>query len=276
MSDATTPFSSRFGYKAPAVEISIREDAPEALRVAVIALAAGLGLGPAGLREVLCAVLLKRPDANNWSPGNIEYEVHRLIDDAPWYKVYDFAERLYTEVGRGDWSGARSAAFERDLNQLLVEQGIGWKMEGGLVLARGEEAFERVTQNAAATMREAGASTAAREIHEALTDISRRPEADVTGAIQHAMAALECVARQQTGTQDTLGRIIKHLQLPAPLDSALHQLWGFASERGRHLREGREPQFDEAQLVVTVAAAVSIYLLQRPQADPVQAGGSRV
>lgn len=117
------------------------------------------------------------------------------------------------------------------------------------------------------------APTAANEIHEALTDISRRPTADVTGAIQHAMAALECVAREVDGSSDTLGRIIGRLTLPAPLDGALHKLWGFASEQGRHIQEGREPRFEEAELVVTVASAVSVYLLRHHARAPLSQSG---
>ena len=141
-------------------------------------------------------------------------------------------------------------------------------MENGVIAVRGSEAFSLATRDAAETMRDAGTPTAANEIHEALTDISRRPTADVTGAIQHSMAALECVAREIDESSDTLGRIIGRLILPPPLDGALHKLWGFASEQGRHIQEGREPRFEEAELVVTVASAVSVYLLRhraRPQ-----------
>jgi len=138
-------------------------------------------------------------------------------------------------------------------------------MEDGKIIVRGSEAFTLATQDAVATMRAAGKPTAANEIHEALSDISRRPVADVTGAIQHAMAALECVAREIDSSSDTLGRIIGRLTLPAPLDGALHKLWGFASEQGRHIQEGRDPAFEEAELVVTVASAVSVYLLRHHQ-----------
>jgi hypothetical protein len=115
---------------------------------------------------------------------------------------------------------------------------------------------------AAQWTRDAGTPTAANEIHEALTDISRRPTADVTGAIQHAMAALECVAREIDGSSDMLGRIIGRLTLPPPLDGALHKLWGFALEQGRDIQEGWEPPFEEAELVVTVTSAVRVYLLR--------------
>jgi hypothetical protein len=262
MSDPRSSFSERFGYRAPDAEITICEDAPEEVRAGVIMLGYATGMGPGSIRDAVCEVLLKRPDPNNWSPGNIENEVHQLIDGAPWWKIYDIAGRLYVEVGKGDFTGTQQNDYERRLNQLFREQGVGWQMENGGIVVRGSEAFALATRDAVDTMRDAGTPTAANEIHEALTDISRRPTADVTGAIQHAMAALECVAREIDGSSDTLGRIIGRLTLPPPLDGALHKLWGFASEQGRHIQEGREPRFEEAEFVVTVASAVSVYLLR--------------
>jgi len=256
-------FSERHGFHGPEAEIRIREDAPEEVRAAVVMLGYATGMRPGGMRDLICEVLLKRPDPNNWSAGNIEHEVHQLVDDAPWYKVYDIAERIHAEIARDDFTGAKAAEFARRLTQLFRELGVGWQMEGGRIVFRGSEAFTLATRDAVATMQQAGKPTAANEIHEALRDISRRPTADVTGAIQHAMASLECVAREVDNSSDTLGRIIGRLSLPAPLDGALHKLWGFASEQGRHIEEGRQPAFEEAELVVTVASAVGIYLLRR-------------
>ncbi|MDB5674308.1 MAG: hypothetical protein JWM65_1290 [Sphingomonas bacterium] len=214
------------------------------------------------MRELLCEVLLKRPDPGNWSAGNVQSEVSRLADAAPWYKIYDFAERLYATIGESDFTGEKQGQYASSLNRSFRELGVGWSLDCGKLVARGSEAFALATGHATAVMHASGAPTAANEIHEALADISRRPKADVTGAIQRAMASLECVAREIDGSADTLGRIINRLPLPAPLDQALHRLWGFTSEQGRHLQEGREPQFEEAELVVTVAAAVAVYLLR--------------
>lgn len=256
-------FSERYGFRGAEAEITIREDAPEEVRDAVLMLGYAAGIGPGGMRDVVCEVLLKRPDPGNWSPGNVENEVHRLIDAAPWYKIYDIAERIHVEIARDDYGGEKQEDYARRLTQTFRELGVGWQMDKGRIVVRGSEAFALATRDAVATMLASGAPTAANEVHEALRDISRRPSADVTGAIQHAMAALECVAREVDGSTDTLGRIIARLGLPAPLDSALHKLWGFASEQGRHIQEGRDPSFEEAELVVTVASAVSVYLLRR-------------
>lgn len=254
-------FSERHGFHGPDVDILVREDAPAPVREAVVMLGFAAGIDPSTMRETVCEVLLKRPDPNNWSSSNVENEVHQLIGDAPWYCVYDIAERIYAELVQSDFTGTKHAEYARRLTQFFRERGVGWQMDDGRIVFRGSEAFSLATRDAVATMQQAGKPTAANEIHEALKDISRRPAADVTGAVQHAMAALECVAREVDGSSDTLGQIIKRLTIPAPLDGALHKLWGFASEQGRHIQEGREPSFEEAELIVTVASAVGVYLL---------------
>ncbi|MBP2515371.1 hypothetical protein [Sphingomonas sp. PvP018] len=263
MNNSGSSFSDRFGYQAPEAEITIREDAPTAVRDGILMTGYGAELGPGVMRDILCQVLLRRPNQNNWSASNVECEVSGLIDQAPWYRVYDFAERLYAEIGTRDFTGTQQARFEAQLNQLFRERGVGWEMKHGTLIARGSEAFALATGHATEVMRQHGAPTAANEVHEALRDISRRPHADVTGAIQHAMAALECVAREVGGTTDTLGPAIRRLNLPAPLDQAVEKLWGFTSQQGRHILEGRQPQFEEAELVVTAASALSVYLLRR-------------
>ncbi len=263
MNGSGSSFSDRFGYQAPEAEITIREDAPTPVRDGILMAGYGADLSPGVIRDILCRVLLQRPDQNNWSASNVEREVSGLIDEAPWYRVYDVAERLYAEIGTRDFTGTQQAHFEAQLNQLFREQGVGWEMKHGTLVARGSEAFALATGHATEVMRKHGAPTAANEIHEALRDISRRPHADVTGAIQHAMAALECVAREVGGTTDTLGPAVRRLNLPAPLDQAVEKLWGFTSQQGRHILEGRQPQFEEAELVVTAASALSVYLLRR-------------
>lgn len=113
-------------------------------------------------------------------------------------------------------------------------------MTDGQIVYRGSESFSESTQEAAIILSGAGRTVAANEIHEALRDISRRPVPDLTGAIQHAMAALECTARDVAGTPNlTLGRLIPRLALTPPLDAAVEKLGGYASDRARHIREGQ-------------------------------------
>lgn len=276
-------FSRRHGYAGKAAPITVREDAPQALRHAVIQIAAEEGFhSPSSQRALVCRVLRLIPDRNNWSEyPNIASEVEDLITSCKWYRVYDIAESFYAEAAaqqiRGPGTG-NATEYEAKLNEVLYEQGIGWKMERGQIVYRGDQPFEQAVATARLELQKSNRSTAQSEIAEALGDLSRRPAPDRTGAIQHSMAALECVARDICGDpRQTLGALMKShgdmLAIPRPLDAAVEKAWGYASEVGRHLREGREPSAEEAELVTTVCAAVVTYLVKKhgsrnyPQGD---------
>lgn len=257
-------FSRRFGHRPEEAEITIREDAPEEVRGAILKMAESeLGIGPGHLRDELCNVLRKLPDQSNWSAyPNIWGECQDLINNCPWYRVYDFVEALYKSLKN---SGKTQIAkkWQELINEYFLEVGIGWRMVKGLLETRGDEAFAVSVDAARKTLKSAGLTTSRLEIHEALKDLSRRPKPDLTGAIQHAMAALECTAREVAGNSSaTLGDILKRNSdlFPKPLNEAVPKLWGYASETGRHLREGRTPTRSEAELIVGVASSCCTYL----------------
>jgi len=109
-------FSDRHGYRGADAEITIREDAPDGLRFAVLAIAREAGLGPKSMRDTICQVLREPPDPNNWSEyPNIWEEVIRLLEDCPWHKVYDIAEALHESLSHG--LGEGSNVFKDKLNQ---------------------------------------------------------------------------------------------------------------------------------------------------------------
>lgn len=270
----TERFSDRQGYRPPAAEITVREDAPSGLRDAIPLIAEGAGMTPSAILEVTCRVLLVLPDRDNWSEyENTRGEITQLMKDAEWYKVYDIAEALYAALvphpdrtalcGMDDaWQPAEE--FERRLNGFLVGNGIGWELRDGQITHRGSEAFARSTHEVPDRLEESGFQRAANEMREALTDISRRPEPDITGAMQHAMAALEATAREVAGQPNpTLGELVPKLGLPAPLDKAVKKLWGYASEYARHIRERQAVDHAEAELVVVVAGALCVFLADR-------------
>lgn len=257
-------FSKRFGYSSvEEVEISVREDAPNELRGFLVQLAYDYGIGPKKLRELVCKLLRSAPDKNNWSEyPNVDGEVRELISDCKWYKIYDLIERLVHYLGYEDYNG-NVDDFVNEVNEFFIENGIGWKIENEKIETRGPESFERIIKTARITESEVGLVTASNELHEAINDLSRRPHPDTTGAIQHAMASLECVAREITGDRKlNLGDIMKKHKgiIPEPLDQSVVKAWGYASENGRHIREGRKPSFTEAELIVGICAAVGNYL----------------
>ena len=252
-------FSEREGVQSTPKEISVRHDAPRALREALPQLMYSLGWTPSQFRHVVCEVLLVAPDRGNWSDyPNVAGEVEDLLQRCEWYRVYDIAETLARELDQ--WTGERDR-YEEKLNRLFWEQGIGWKLDGTSLVYRGDEGFQERLTTAEQALTTVGHSQAASRLREALKDLSRRPEPDAAGAVTHAIAALEATAREFDGRRDmTLGKLIQALPVPADLRDALRALWKFSSDYARHGREDQVADTNQAELVVTVAAGVCTYL----------------
>ncbi len=266
-------FSRRHGFHDDNPPISIWEDAPEDFRHAVLAVARDEGgLDPHDLREIVCKVLRKRPDPSNWSAyPNVWGEVQSHIEHCPWYRVYDIVEAISrtlaskgpVSLGEGSIGQLR---FEDEINLLMAEFGIGWKLNDEKITARGEDSYEEYLKQASQNLEQAKRPTALTELREAMQDLSRRPFADTSGAIQHAMAALECLSRDVAKDhKPTLGKLIQsHPDLfPKPVDSAVEKLWGFASENARHGKEGNDPTREDAMLVVGISATLVNYLIHK-------------
>lgn len=253
-------FSKRQGlFSIKEKEITVREDAPEGLRGFIKMAYYDLNKNPSDLRAITSRVLKIAPDSNNWSEfPNIDWEVGQHLDSCEWYLVYDIIETIIQKL-----NATEKTTFSNEINEYFIANGIGWKIVNGLIETRGDEVFETTVKTVVSVLETAKLETAKTEIKEALIDLSRRPTPDITGAIQHSLACLECVAREATGDKKaTLGELIKkHPNIvPKPLDIAIEKIWGFTSEQGRHLREGQAPEYLEAELVVELSAAISTYL----------------
>lgn len=258
----TERFSKRFGHSIKEIPIEIREDAPQGLREFVTQLIYEFGFQPSFLRGVICRVLRKSPDRSNWSEyPNIDYEVNQLMEESDWFYIYDIIEGFANRIEK-----KYNTQFHDELNDYFKSNGIGWKLNNGHIETRGDQVFEGAVEKVEETLEEVGFKTAKTEIKEAISDLSRRPVPDVTGAIQHSLACLECVCREATGDKKaTLGDLMKKHPdiIPKPLDKSITFIWGFSSEQGRHLREGRDPEYIEAELLVELSSTVSNYLAKK-------------
>jgi hypothetical protein len=264
----TTRFSEREGL-GPTPKPITAHDAPREIREALIVVAEMCGVRPKLMRELACQAVRRLPNAQNWSDyPNVWDEACGIVLECEWYRVYDVAEAIFAALIDGeslDGKPERGHRFEREMNAAFLEHGVGWAMERGRMRRRGDEVFESSVAAAQTALRSRSFPKAAEELAEALRDLSRRPDPDRTEAIQHAMAALECVAKELSGDRAaTLGAILKahgaRIGIAPPLDSALDKLWGFSSDRARHVREGHDVTLQDAELTVRLVAAVVTYL----------------
>lgn len=104
------------------------------------------------------------------------------------------------------------------------------------------------------------------ELVESWKAILRLPEPNLSGAVFHAKAALESIAREFVGNRNlTLGEIVKKRNdlFPSPLNEAVSKMWGFASTEARHGSEGRRLEYNEAIFLVEVSTSLCCYLLNK-------------
>jgi hypothetical protein len=255
-------FAERYNLRAvkPA---TVREEAPARTRGGIFRIASTSGLKPFQLRRILCKRLLIKENHQIVEEHKILAEIEAMLEECVWYRVYCFTEDVYVELA------TRNAALANDyakaINSYFGETGIGWEIQDGNLHIRGGAGFEEAVRSANHALEHTGRLKAQEELRESIADISRLPEADITGAIQHAMAALECVARDLVGdTQITLGKLVKRYPnlMPTTLAVVVDKAYGFASDEARHLKEGKSIDFSEAELVVSLSATLITYLLR--------------
>ncbi len=122
-------------------------------------------MSPKAMRRIICQILLVPPDPSNWSEyPNVWEEVNGLIQDCPWFKVYDIAEAIHCALSLHYPDSATD--FQGRLNQYFLEKGIGWQITNGQIVYRGSEVFTDATREAAEVLGATGRSAAANEIHE--------------------------------------------------------------------------------------------------------------
>lgn len=156
----------------------------------------------------------------------------------------------------------RAYPLQTDINDYFTHVGIGWRLDGGRMIARGDDAFERTVGFAEEELRAGGRTTAAGRIRRAIEALSIRPSPDLSGAVSHAISAMECVLHDITGKPQSLSEYLKRHQalFPDTLSKAVDGLWNYANKGARHGREGVEPTREEAEFVVATSAAVTTYL----------------
>jgi hypothetical protein len=182
--------------------------------------------------------------------------------------LHDLHARGFLEVRQwqnGGWlyyGSGDHAYFYRDFQVRLTFSGR--KHFERLEADAAEES--RVDRMPVARLLDAAAHQASlRELREAHSDLSKRPEPDLTGVVQHCMAALECTATLIAGMDGgTLGDVLKgrKLNLQSPLSEMLEKAWGFASDRGRHVKEGKPISYPDAELVLNLCDGMIVYLLR--------------
>jgi hypothetical protein len=195
-------------------------------------------------------------------------DAKRVLLACEWYRLYDLLEDVFQRLDFHDQEQRahneefQAYPFQKRINDYFIHAGIGWQMVNGKISTRGDAAFEQTIAIATAELKASGRPMAADHIERAICNLSVRPKPDLSGAIGHATAAMECVLHDITGKALTFGDYVKKYpdHFPGAMKKALGSLWGYTSEEARHGKEGVEPASEDAGFVVAIAAAFVTYL----------------
>lgn len=257
MLDQPAPFSVRFSLQSAAA--LIRDDAPLAFRQTILRQLIAVFVVTSDVVAIVQAAT-GQPVPN---VPLLQNQATAMIEQCLWPQVFEVAELGYAAIQGSIFHNHKLGAYERAINAACHANRLGWYMENGHFNVRGTEAEEASLNTTIELLRNSGKVTSASELQKARDDLSRLPKPDITGAIQHAGAAIECLARDVTGSPNaTLGEIIKANPkiFPGAVMKIAQGVWGCTSTKGRHLNEGGEPSLEEALMLVGVVAALTGFL----------------
>lgn len=284
--------------------IIIRNEAPESLRSFLVTLYGNnvrlyLGTILDSIRDV-CAIPFSQAKYTEYT--EISSAIAALTMQCEWFHVYAAIEEVYRKIIEMDEFQQHSPArlsglgtepllnrdflsgnssqqrpvyersqldangFAKELNRYFRANGIGWQLADGKVEYRGNDDFEITFDDSLVALDKSGLTVARRELMQARTALSIRPEPNLSGAVTNSMNAWLSVSRAIIGNENAdPGEILRRKPdlMPRPMDQAIKNLWGYSSQYGRKASETKVPTFHEAELVVHVSAAATTYLVRK-------------
>jgi AbiJ N-terminal domain 4 len=118
-----------------------------------------LGLAPSDIRDIVCAVLQRRPNRRNWSEyPNVWEEAQEDVYGCQWFQVYDIIEKIWNRFKRADdrsvWDEERAPAFRQAINDFFLTNGIGWQLVKGEIVMFSRILARAITGDPQATLGE--------------------------------------------------------------------------------------------------------------------------
>ena len=215
-------FSSRFGIENKPLSDS---DFPESARVAlwfVLRRTVELNRTEGWVRiaeEILRLHRLKKNYEEN-EAADLSYSILHQLE---WTKVYIFCERVYEKLLTAeiehDFNGNPEVVyeleevrrdFESDINQLLAEETIVYRMKSGEFYRPGRLHSQKITSKAYRVLQDPILNDARRHFAKAKIFFEKAPEPDFPNAIKESVSAMEAAAKHLfPGNQKDFEKVIR-------------------------------------------------------------------
>lgn len=263
------PFSVRHGFKHK-YSNTIYDDAPESIRVGLRQILAQMGFDTSHKqRQIICQVLRRRPDENNWSDAPVSAEVDDLIHGLEWYEFYDLCEKIarLAEIKEvGYVSGTYESIFANKLNKLFQEESIGYHMMDSYIEKIGSEEFKEATETGLKLLQDPKFRIPSEQYEKALSFRNGFPP-DYPNAVKEAVNAVEGtlqVAANRPGVAAPTILTDLNPRLPSHIERIVKEIYGFgsAAQGARHAGVGGYPSSaEEAEFIIHISAAAIKYII---------------
>lgn len=137
-------------------------------------------------------------------PPGEEITFYELLTQLPWPDVYALCERVHAKllVGTADWESEGGVElnvvqneFSLEINQILLEENIGYEFREGRFLRPGRPHTQKMTARAHLVLARPQLAQAAIHYRKAAAFFAHAPNGDYENATKEAYAALEAAAR---------------------------------------------------------------------------------
>ncbi len=218
---------------------------------------------------------------------------YNILHQLEWTRVYIFCERVYekllTEEIDYDYNGNPETVreleevrrdFERDINQLLGEESIVYRMKNGEFYRPGRFHSQKISSKAYRILQDPILNDARRHFAKARMFFEKAPEPDFPNAIKEAVSAMEAATKHLFPTkQKDFEKIIKSIQdangeaIPPTIINGLLSPYRFRGA-GHGIAHGGATGGSVtaaiAEWTLTVVAASIIYLRDIAQSHDVE------
>jgi hypothetical protein len=265
------PFSRRYGFRH-ITENLVYDAISERIRTGLLQILREIAIritdGPSVLRRWVCYSLREK----RWSSSFPAWDqVEKLIYRCKWYEFFDVCEEMYRYLENPRMDNVMAGpTFETQLNQVLSEEGSGYRMFNGLIERMSTPFADKQIHEVRQLLRDARFEGPNMHFEKAIAFLNQRPSADTENCIKEAASALESIGKILSGeTKESFGAIYKkHFkdQIPKPLNLIFENFWGYASGEGgiRHASiDGTRVPVEEAEFCLVQAASMIRYLIQK-------------
>lgn len=219
---------------------------------------------------------------------------YSLINSLEWKKVYIFCERVYEKLLITQWGydydeeqhvicdlDIVRSDFEADINQLLEEDAIVYRMKKGEFCRPGRLHFQKISSKASIVLQDPILSDACLHFNKARLFFEKAPEPDFPNAIKEAVSAMEAATKHLfSARKNDFEKVIKSIKdangeaIPPTIISGLlapYRFRGAGHAVAHGGATGGIATAAVAEWTLTVVAASIIYLrdiAQSYEAEP--------